>query len=293
MRFSIIVPNFNSGAVLERALRSVLEQDYPDLQLIVIDAGSSDASRAVLENYRPRFAVFVCEPDRGQADGLNKGFRLADGDIFGWLCADDVLEAGALRHVAQYFEAHPEADVVTGSCRRHFPDGSQRTTPPAADAWTSIGAQNVIEQPSTFWRARLHRRAGELDTSFQLAFDWDFWCRLRLAGARLATTRRVLSHYYFSAENKSGRAGDLHAREAFRILRRYGPLRGNLAHIYAFLYRHFDLHGFFDEPPACSGPRRILGRMTLGGLRALIGRRLLCLYNWHFASCQERGLKWW
>src|SRR5271155_54776 len=117
---SIVIPNFNSGPVLERAIQSLIGQQYPDLQLILIDAGSTDASREIIERYRHVFEKIVIEADKGQADAINKGFSHASGKIFGWLCADDELLPGALRQIAEKFEADPTADVVTGGGGRVF-----------------------------------------------------------------------------------------------------------------------------------------------------------------------------
>jgi len=291
LRFSIVVPNYNSGEVLERAIRSLLAQGYPELELIAADADSNDSSRQILERHRGAFTTLISERDNGQADGLNKGFAHAHGDVHAWLCADDELLPGALEHVAGLFAAHPEADVVIGNCERVFADGSTAITPARSDTWSIIGIQNVIDQPSTFWRAGLHRRIGSIDSSYQLAFDWDFWCRMRDAGARLVTTDRVLSRYHFSETNKSGNAGRQHVRESFRVVRRYGP--AGLAWIFRFLYHAFDLKGCYDQPPTCSAIRSSAFVASLAALRALIGRERLFLYNWHFASCQERGLRWW
>jgi glycosyltransferase involved in cell wall biosynthesis len=293
LRFSIVIPNFNSGPLLERAIRSLLAQGFPNLQLILMDACSTDQSRETIEQYRAHFDAVIIEKDRGQADALNKGFRQADGDIFGWLCADDELLPGALAHAAALFAQDPAIGIVTGDCRRIFSDGSTGIVPADDQPWKKIAIQNVIEQPATFWRADLHRRAGELDASLVLAFDWDLWNRLRLCRAVIRPTHELLANYYFSDTNKSGNAGRRHASEAFRIVRRYGPLGGGLAHIFRFLYFQFDLKGCYDNPPTCGLLRSHLFIWTLAFLRTLIGRRLLYLYNWHFASCQERGVKWW
>jgi glycosyltransferase involved in cell wall biosynthesis len=292
MRFSIVVPNYNSGAVIERALRSLITQ-VPRPEVIVADSESHDGSRDVIERFRPELDTVLIEKDRGQADGLNRGFARASGDVFGWLCADDELAPGALDHVADLFRRDPEADVVIGSCERVFPDGTTFLTRARADTWDVIGVQNVVDQPGVFWKASLHRRLGLLDDSYQLAFDWDFWCRMRDAGARLVTSDRVLARYFFTDTNKSGRSGRLHVRESFRILRRYGPLRGALAYVFLFLYHAFDLHGCYDRPPTCTRLRAAAYAVSLAALCAVVGRKRVFAYNWHFASCQERGLRWW
>ena len=291
---SVVIPNYNSGDGLERAVRSVLDQNYPRLQIIVADAGSTDASAAAIDRYRDRFAVVLQEKDDGQADGLNRGFRHATGDVRCWLCSDDQLLPGALHHVAELFRDHPDVGVVTGGCQRVFADGDTYVVPAKADPWAMIHIQNGIEQPSTFWRADLHRRAGELDVTYHLAFDWDLWNRFRRAGGKVLATGRVLSVYHFTATNKSGNAGRGHATESFRVVRTYGPLFGGLAYVFRFLYFRFDLPGCYDRPSTASPARtRLFWLAVLPALRLLLGKRLLYAYNWHFASQQERGLKWW
>ena len=293
LRISIVIPNYNSGVVLERAIRSLLAQDYPNLQLIMMDAASTDESRQTIERYRDKFDVVVSEKDKGQADAINKGFARANGDVFGWLCADDELLPGALKQVAEIFERDPDADVVTGACERQFADGSRAVIPPNPRSWEIIGIQDPIEQSATFWRAGLHRKVGELTLEFHLAFDWDLWNRFKRAGGRLVTSDHLMSRYYFSETNKTGSAGRTFTKEAFVILRRYGPMSGLLAYLYRFLYRHFDLHGCYDQPPTCTPGRSRWFVWTLRTMKVLIGQERLYQYNWHFASLQERGLKWW
>jgi glycosyltransferase involved in cell wall biosynthesis len=290
---SIVIPNFNSGPVLERAIQSLIAQQYPNLQIILIDAGSTDASREIIERYRHIFDTVIIEKDHGQADAINKGFSHARGEIFGWLCADDELLSGALQQIAEKFTAEPSTDVVTGGCERVFADGARTLVPANPNSWQIVNAQNPIEQSATFWRASLHRKVGPLTLQYQLAFDWDLWNRFQRAGATLATISPTISRYYFSNTNKTGNAGRLFADEAFSILRRYGPMMGLLAYIFRFLYFHFDLKGCYDKPPTCTLLRSHLFIWTLAALRLLIGKRLLYLYNWHFAAAQERGLKWW
>lgn len=292
-RMSIVIPNYNSGSVLERAIRSILDQDYPSLQLIMADGGSTDASRGVIETYRDEFDTVISEADEGQAHALNKGFRCADGEIHGWLCADDELLPGALDEVARVFEAHPDAAIVTGRCERIYPEGEVFITPADPDAWAVIGIQNVIDQPSTYWKAAVHRRVGQLVTSYWLGFDWDLWVRIRDSGGRLITTDRVLSRYYFSDGNKCGTAGNIFADEAYRLIRQYGPGKGLLARVYRFIYRHFDLKGCLDDPPTSSRIRYAMFLATMGFFHVMMGRDLMSRYNWHFASLQERGLRWW
>src|SRR5712664_4686447 len=113
-KVSIVTISFNQGKFLERAIRSVVEQDYPDIEYIVVDPGSTDGSRDIIERYRPRIAKAILEPDNGPADGLNKGFAAATGEILAYINADDAYLPGAIAKAVAAFEARPHADVIYG-----------------------------------------------------------------------------------------------------------------------------------------------------------------------------------
>ncbi len=292
-RISMVIPNLNSGEGFERAIRSVLDQGYPDLQIIVADAGSDDASWESIQRHRSQIDVLINEPDDGQADGINKGFLKADGEVYCWLCSDDELLPGALLHIGKLMAENPNVDVVIGDCERVFADGLRFVVEARQDTWDIVGMQNVVEQSATFWRAALHEKLGVLDTSYNLAFDWDYWARMRKAQAKLLTTNQTLSRYYFSDDNKSGSMGHQFSIEAYRVIKDHGPLGGRVADVYRFLYQNFDRKGCFDKPPRASKIRMMALYVCWGVLLIVIGRTRLRLYNWHFAVLQERGECWW
>jgi glycosyltransferase involved in cell wall biosynthesis len=293
LRFTIVVPNLNGAATLERALQSLAAQDYPHKQIIVADGGSTDGSIRILREFEGVLDAVLPGPDGGQVEGLNRAFKLATGEVYGWLCADDELCEGALTHVAGLFALHPEAAVMAGASERIYPDQTRETWRVRADAWDVLGLLNPLDQPSVFWRAQWHRNAGDLDPSYSLAFDWEFWCRLKRAGARLLTTPRVLSRYHFSDSNKTSLGGRRHVDEGFRIVRKYGPAFGLAARAYRFLFDHFDMHGCMDPEPSASRGRMAAYAGTRIALRLLLGLRALRCYNWHFAALQERRIDWW
>src|SRR5258708_1689338 len=107
-KISIITPSFNQGPYLERTMLSVIKQEYPNLEYIVIDGGSTDQSKAIIRKHQKHLTYWVSEKDRGQADALNKGFRKSHGSIMGWLNSDDVLLPGTLQFVAELFQRFPE-----------------------------------------------------------------------------------------------------------------------------------------------------------------------------------------
>lgn len=290
---SLVVPCFNAAATIERTLKSIQDQAYPNLEVILMDGGSKDDTMSIVRRHEKLFAKIVSEKDNGQTSAINKGFRLATGEIFAWLCADDELAPGALQSAAGFFTENPDVDVLTCGCDRVFSDGTIVRTEPRPDTWERIGYHNGIEQPSTAWRAKAHRAAGELDESMHYAFDWEWWNRLRYSGARLAVTPRVCSRYHFSEVNKTSTGARKVVTEMYQVIKRYGPLRGYLADIYMFLYLRFDLYGCYDRPPTGGKTRTFFFKHTIRPLLKLFGRELIYSYNWNFASKQERGLVWW
>jgi len=293
LKISLVIPNFNSGRTIERALGSIAAQNYPDLELILADGGSTDDSLDICRAQQDRFALIISEKDDGAADALNKAFARATGDLFGWLAADDVLAPGALHHWNELFREHPDIDVITGGCLRVYEDGSTQVTEPRKDAADRVRFNNVIEQPSTLWRAALHRKAGPLDPSLRLAFDWDLWCRFSRAGARFMTIPRVMSHYHFSATNLTSTGGEKVMREMFRVVRKHGPYFGLVAYVYLMLFKVFDLRGCYDKPKSCSPAWRLLFHVTRGLLGLVFTPRIIKGYSWSFASRQMRGLVWY
>jgi glycosyltransferase involved in cell wall biosynthesis len=288
-RISVVVPSFNAATTMERTLRSIEAQAYPNLQVLCMDGASTDGTQRVVERFPHVVTELRSEKDRGPADALNAGFRRADGDIWGWLNADDEFAPGALHRVAAAFRDHADADVVTGGCLRFYADGSQvRTTVP--DRFVSAMAlRNDIEQPSTFWRAELHRRAGELDLTYCLAFDWEWWNRFRARGARFVRVPEVLSHYHFSGSNLTSRGAQRVVDEMERVTATYASPA--VARAYRFIYRAFDLRGYYD-PPVSELPaaRRLLFRTTLSLMRRMFGRDVIDNYNWNWASKQVRNV---
>lgn len=197
MRVSIVTISFNQGAFLERTILSVLNQDYPSVEYILIDAGSTDQTRTIIEKYRRSFSVVVIERDQGPADGLNKGFSLATGEIFGFLNADDVLYEGTLSRVGQFFRDHPLVDVVSGHCAVIGEDDKLKRFS-YSDRFSLLlhayGASNLM-QPSTFFRAEAYREAGGFNVGNRSNWDAELFVDMALHGARFGRLKAVLSGY--------------------------------------------------------------------------------------------------
>jgi hypothetical protein len=200
-KMSVVMVSFNQADFLEEGLRSVLDQHYPNLEFIVIDGKSTDGSIDILNRYRDRIGTLVIEPDRGQSDGLNKGFARATGDIVTWVNSDDLLEPGALFRVAQAF-AMPGVDMVAGGCRQiglsrdkiilnhhnRLPFGIPVALPLGLllemDRFWFAGC--FFYQPEVFFSRDIWQRSGgRLRTDLNYVLDYDLWVRMAAAGAHI------------------------------------------------------------------------------------------------------------
>lgn len=293
LKISLVIPSFNAEAYIERAIVSIIQQDYASLELILVDGASQDGTMKIVEQYRSFFSVIISEPDSGQANAINKGFACASGDIYAYLCVDDVLAPGALMRVADLFLHHPDVAVITGGCTRFYTDQTVYNTIPTRGLLEKQTYCNIFEQPSTFWRAAWHKKVGPFDEGFYFAFDFEYWNRLLRAGASVLTVPDILSHFYFAGDNKTSRGGTALVREMYRVVKQYGPYHGFLADIYWFIYRYFDVYGCIDGLTAHSKKRGFLARCVWRCLLILFKREYIHGYPWNFAAKQERGLVWW
>jgi len=292
IKVSLVTACLNAGRTIERTLQSIEAQQYPLLEYIICDGGSTDDTLAIIQRYQHIVTKGISEKDRNVPDAINKGFRHASGEIFCYLNADDCFEPGALMRVVRTFADNPSIDVVVGGCKRVYADGSEFITQVPEHFKRLMPLRNDIEQPSTFWRASVHRKAGELDDTFSLAFDWEWWNRLNRGGARFHAIPEVLSVYYFTDENLTSKAGKRVIDEMYRITKRYGPRR--IADVYKFLFHAFDMRGFYDVPFR-EHPRfkQWLFGGTLVALYGMFGREQVSAYNWNWASKQIRGMVWY
>lgn len=184
MKVSIITPSFNQARFLEATLRSVLEQDYPRIEYLIVDGGSTDGSREIIQKYEDKLAWWVSEPDQGQTDALNKGFARATGEIFAWLNSDDTYNPGVISAAAKFLQENPQIGMVYAET--NFIDENDRLIGRFPAAQTDLARLRRgyvhIPQQAAFFRASLWKQVGPLDPAFYFAMDYDLWLRL----ARLA-----------------------------------------------------------------------------------------------------------
>ncbi len=220
-RITLVVPSFNQGEDIERCLRSIILQGYADLQLLVIDGGSTDRTVEVLRTYAPWIDFWSSRSDRGQSHALNQGFARATGMVFGWLCCDDVLAPGALDRVGACF-TEADVDVVVGRCvRRDVGSADESIVGASAETLALMPHLNPVPQSSCFFRRPAMRVDRLLRERFHYSMDSELWNRLREAGARWRCVDDVLSIAYTSGTNKTSRGGTAIIRELVQQQVRY------------------------------------------------------------------------
>lgn len=175
---SIVTPSFNMAGLIEETIRSVLEQDYPNVEYIVVDGGSSDGTLDILKRYEGRLR-YVSEPDRGQTDAINKGFALTRGPIFAFLNADDTFLPGAVTSGVQAFTEHPDAGVVYGDAWFIDEKGERLGRYPVEPYEAGkLARRCFICQPAAFIRRDVYASSGMLDPERHCALDYDLWIRI-------------------------------------------------------------------------------------------------------------------
>jgi glycosyltransferase involved in cell wall biosynthesis len=184
-KISLVTPSLNQGRFIQETIQSVLSQNYPNLEYLVMDGGSSDNTLAVLKSYSNQLK-WISEKDSGQTNAINKGLRMASGDILAYLNADDLLLPGTLLKVAHLFMEHPEAMWIIGQCRIINEDNREirRLITAYKNLWLRLSHPSIllitdyISQPATFWRANVMNEMGYLDESLHYVMDYEYWLRL-------------------------------------------------------------------------------------------------------------------
>jgi len=206
---SIVTPSYNQARFLEFTIRSVLEQDYPNIEYIVVDGGSTDGSVDIIRRYEDRLAWWVSERDHGQTDAINKGFAHAKGEILAWLNSDDLYQAGTVAEAVASLRNRPEVGLIYGDANYIDENGRVIGRFPAAQTdYKRLRRGYVhIPQQSAFFRAALWREVGPLDPSFYFAMDYDLWVRLACK-APVFYSRRLWANFRLHASGKSVIADD-------------------------------------------------------------------------------------
>lgn len=221
---SIITPSFNQSRYLEATIRSVLGQDYPRIEYIIVDGGSNDGSADVIRKYQDKLAWWVSEKDKGQTDAINKGFNRAAGEILAWINSDDTYNPGAVAEAVKYLTTHPEVGLVYADC--NFIDEEDQIIGKFNSAQTDLRRLREgyvhIPQQTMFFRAKYWQELGPLDPSFYFAMDYDLWTRIAARTSFKYLAGKTWANFRLQPSGKTVAADDRCWPEMLRVHYRDG-----------------------------------------------------------------------
>jgi len=267
---SIVTPSYNQAEFLERTILSVFNQNYPNLNYIIIDGGSTDGSVEVIKKYEQFLTYWISEPDKGQADAIEKGFLRSKGKILAYINSDDTYLPGALFKIAKAFSRNNEADFVFGNAY-------------IINAYDNLVAEFLVTkfsfssliyegwcplQPATFWRRIIWEKIGGIDPEYRFCMDYDFFCRAAVAGSNFINIREYIATTRIHKYTKRTTIGSIGQIEYKEIAKRYMP--NNVSNAY-LKYRR-----------VLSEMRRFFLHMSQGDLNFILKslkRRLLRYIN--------------
>jgi len=224
-RLTVITPSLNQAKYLERTLRSVLDQDYPDLEYVVMDGGSTDGSVDILRRYDDRLAYWVSEADNGQSWAINRAIERSTGDVISYINSDDYYLPGAFEAALPLFE-NPAVRWVAGACETREEDGALEAlvvpTLPTGSRPRWLRSSWYVPQASSFWRRDVFDEFGLLRDDLDFVFDTEFGLRIALGGVRPFIVERPIAVRYLHPEAKSAERSrfDREYRKVARHLRR-------------------------------------------------------------------------
>ena len=248
---SIVVPNYNGGATIGATLQSLVDQNYPKLEIIVVDGDSTDNSIEIIKQFEPHITWWVSEKDSGQSNAINKGFDQCTGEIVNWLCSDDLLMPGALHIVGKHFVEHSEIDVLVGACITVYASGETRSLTRtgiikrinnmvggysvkfidgenhsfvrtvSSKQLNIMPARNPIPQPSCFYRRSLLDRHQPIDENYHYVMDFELWNYFRSRGVRWYCIEEILSKSIQNDQTKSSTGGFSATLELERVYKTY------------------------------------------------------------------------
>ncbi|HPP62127.1 MAG TPA: glycosyltransferase family 2 protein [Anaerolineales bacterium] len=221
---SIVTPSFNQARFLEATIQSALSQDYPRIEYIIVDGGSTDGSADIIKKYSDKLAWWVSEKDRGQTDAINKGFARASGQIFAWINSDDTYEPRAIGQAVLFLKDHPEVGMVYADCNYINEQGRVIGKFPAAQTDLPRLRRGYVHIPqqTMFFRAELWKQVGPLDPSFYFAMDYDLWTRIAARAELRYLAGQTWANFRIHASGKTVAADDRCWPEMLRVHYRDG-----------------------------------------------------------------------
>jgi len=261
MKISIVTISYNQGQFLERAIRSVIEQDYDGIEYIIVDAGSTDGSREIIEKYRDHIAHIIFEPDEGPADGLNKGFKYASGEIFAFLNADDTFLPGALHTVAKFFMVNPDIDLVMGNGYK-INEKDEVICPIYVTPFTKklyVYRAVTIVQQATFFRREAYQLNDGFNPSNYTCWDGELFLQMARNGFKFACMNKFLANFRIHTHSISG-SGKLEKEYLQDYKRLFKEVMNREENIFDYF-----LHGYYRLWKWIIVPQAIITKLVPNG----------------------------
>jgi glycosyltransferase involved in cell wall biosynthesis len=224
---TVVTPSLNQGDFIDQTIRSVLGQDYPWLEYIVVDGVSTDNTLEILKKYSDRM-IWISEKDRGQSNAINKGLRMAGGEVVAYLNSDDVYQPGALLKVGEFFASQPEAAWLTGKCRIIDQEGVEirKGVTLYKNFWLRVNSYQAlcvldfISQPATFWRREVIDEIGEFNEHLEYAMDYDYSLRVGKK-FKLWVLDEYLASFRVHPSSKAGSSARAQFEVDYQIAKKY------------------------------------------------------------------------
>lgn len=225
---SIITPSYNQAEYLEQTIQSVLSQDYPNLEYLIVDGGSTDGSLDIIKKYQNQLVWWTSERDKGQADGINKGLERSRGEFVAWLNSDDLYHSGTILAAVRALQNNPDCNLVFGNVAAIDSSGATTNLMKYGD-WgiEDLLHFEIIGQPAVFMRRAALERTGYLDLSFHLLLDHQLWLRIGAVGG-MRHIDQVWASARFHPTAKNVARAEAFGEEAYRIVAwmgNYPPLK--------------------------------------------------------------------
>jgi glycosyltransferase involved in cell wall biosynthesis len=225
IKISIITPSFNQGEFIEQTIQSVLNQTYKNIEYIIVDGGSTDCTLEIINRYRNKIDIIISEKDKGQSDAINKGFKLATGELMGWINSDDLLYPDCVEKSVELYNQYPDASIyypaildfidhkgkILYNCTRKIPDRNYL-----------LNTNYSVIQQGSFYNRHLVEKIGYLDESIYFCMDLDLWLRLLGYAPIYYYDRKPLSAFRTWEETKTSMGGIHFVNDMKRILKRNG-----------------------------------------------------------------------